>query len=161
MDILRENFSAFRNCWLVKSGTQTGVRETYRIVGMHEMKADDIIDPKPFADTFAKGTHVIDIHKPNSSEQDIIILEQEYNIPYGILVPINSENVIAAGRCVCADEAAFGSLRVMATCMAMGQAAGTAAVICVQKDCSMCRMNTDLLVKKLIEQGAIINFENC
>ena len=161
IDILRENFPAFKNCRLIKSGTQTGVRETYHIVGMYEMKADDIIDPKPFADMIAKGAHVIDIHKPDSIEQDIVILKKEYNIPYGILVPVNSENVIAAGRCVCADEAAFSSLRVMATCMAMGQAAGTAATICVKKGCSMCRMDTDLLVKELIEQGAVIDLRTC
>lgn len=161
INIMRENFPAFKNCWLLKSGTQTGVRETYRIVGMYEMKVDDILHPKPFKDTIAKGTHVIDIHKPDSIEQDCIVLKQEYNIPYGILVPVASENVITAGRCVCADNSAFGSLRVMATCMAMGQAAGTAAAVCVQDKVSMSKMNIDLLVKKLTKQGAIINYDNC
>lgn len=154
--IMRENFPAFKNCWLLKSGTQAGVRETYRITGMYEMKADDILNPKPFKDTIAKGTHVIDIHKPDSIEQDCISLKQEYNIPYGILVPVNSENLITAGRCVCSDNSAFGSLRVMATCMAMGQAAGTAAAIYLQKACSMSAMDTDLLVKRLLQQGAIV-----
>jgi hypothetical protein len=156
INIMRENFSAFKDCWLLKSGTQAGVRETYRIVGMYEMTADDVLNPKPFKDTIAKGTHVIDIHKPDSIEQDCISLKQEYNIPYGVLVPVNSENLITAGRCVCADNSAFGSIRVMATCMAMGQAAGTAAAISLQNNCSMSRMDTELLVKKLIEQGAII-----
>ncbi len=156
ISIMRENFPAFKNCWLLKSGTQAGVRETYRITGMYEMKADDILNPKPFKDTIAKGTHVIDIHKPDSIEQDCISLKQEYNIPYGILVPVNSENLITAGRCVCSDNSAFGSLRVMATCMAMGQAAGTAAAIYLQKACSMSAMDTDLLVKRLLQQGAIV-----
>ncbi len=156
INIMRENFPAFKNCWLLKSGTQAGVRETYRIVGMYKMTADDVLNPKAFKDTIAKGTHVIDIHKPDSIEQDCISLKQEYNIPYGVLVPVNSKNLITAGRTVCADNSAFGSIRVMATCMAMGQAAGTAAAICVQSHCSMSRMNTELLVKKLIEQGAIV-----
>jgi len=156
INIMRENFPEFKNCWLLKSGTQAGVRETYRILGMYEMKADDILNPKPFKDTIAKGTHVIDIHKPDSIEQDCISLKQEYNIPYGILVPVNSENLITAGRCVCSDNSAFGSLRVMATCMAMGQAAGTAAAIYLQKPCSMSEMDTDLLVKRLLQQGAIV-----
>ncbi|ACL75314.1 FAD-dependent oxidoreductase [Ruminiclostridium cellulolyticum] len=156
INIMRENFPAFKNCWLLKSGTQTGVRETYRIVGMYKMTADDVLNPKQFKDTIAKGTHVIDIHKPDSIEQDCISLKQEYNIPYGVLVPVNSKNLITAGRCVCADNSAFGSIRVMATCMAMGQAAGTAASIYLQKNCSMDTMDTELLVKKLIEQGAII-----
>ncbi|AEY67399.1 FAD-dependent oxidoreductase [Clostridium sp. BNL1100] len=156
INIMRENFPAFKDCWLLKSGTQAGVRETYRIIGMYKMTADDVLNPKQFKDTIAKGTHVIDIHKPDSIEQDCISLKQEYNIPYGVLVPVNSENLITAGRCVCADNSAFGSIRVMATCMAMGQAAGTAAAISLQNNCSMSGMDTELLVKKLIEQGAII-----
>ena len=120
------------------------------------MTADEILNPKPFKDTIAKGTHVIDIHKPDSIEQDCISLKQEYNIPFGVLVPVNSENLITAGRCVCADDSAFGSIRVMATCMAMGQAAGTAAAIYVQNHCSMSSMDTELLVKRLMEQGAIV-----
>ena len=156
INIMRENFPAFKDCWLLKSGTQAGVRETYRIVGMYQMKADDILNPKPFKDTIAKGTHVIDIHKPDSIAQDCISLKQEYNIPYGVLVPVNSKNLITAGRTICSDNSAFGSLRVMATCMAMGQAAGTAAAISLQNNCSMCEMDTELLVKKLREQGAIV-----
>ena len=156
INIMRENFPAFKDCWLLKSGTQSGVRETYRIAGMYKMTADDVLNPKQFTDTIAKGTHVIDIHKPDSIEQDCISLKQEYNIPYGVLVPVNSENLITAGRCVCADNSAFGSIRVMATCMAMGQAAGTAAAINVKNNCSMSKMDTELLVKKLKEQGAII-----
>ena len=156
INIMRENFPAFKDCWLLKSGTQAGVRETYRIVGMYQMKADDILNPKPFKDTIAKGTHVIDIHKPDSIAQDCINLKQEYNIPYGVLVPVNSKNLITAGRTICSDNSAFGSLRVMATCMAMGQAAGTAAAISIQNNCSMCEMDTELLVKKLREQGAIV-----
>ena len=156
INIMRENFPAFKDCWLLKSGTQAGVRETYRIVGMYQMKADDILNPKPFKDTIAKGTHVIDIHKPDSIAQDCINLKQEYNIPYGVLVPVNSKNLITAGRTICSDNSAFGSLRVMATCMAMGQAAGTAAAISIQNNCSMCEMDTELLVEKLREQGAIV-----
>ena len=156
INIMRENFAAFKDCWLLKSGTQAGVRETYRIVGLYEMTADDVLNPKDFKDTIAKGTHVIDIHRPDSIEQVCTSLKQEYNIPYGVLVPKNSENLITAGRCVCTDNSAFGSIRVMATCMAMGQAAGTAAAISLHNNCSMSKMDTELLVKKLREQGAIV-----
>src|SRR5690606_30316512 len=69
IDVMRENFPEFKNCWLAKSGIQTGVRETYHIVGIYEFNADDILNPKPFPDTIAKGAHVIDIHETNSYHQ--------------------------------------------------------------------------------------------
>ncbi len=161
LPILRKEFPAFKDCWLAKAGTQAGVRETYRIEGMYELTTDDVLHPKAFPDTICKGAHVIDIHKPNSIEQELVVLKQEYNIPYGVLVPKNSVNLITAGRCVCADDAAFGTLRVMACCMALGQAAGTAAALSVEKGYSFTKMDTDLLVEKLKEQGAIIDFDNC
>ena len=77
------------------------------------------------------------------------------------LVPYDSRNIIVAGRSVCADEAAFGTVRVMAVCMAMGQAAGTAAAIGSKKGLTMSRMDIPLLVQTLKEQGAVIDFENC
>jgi len=159
--ILRENFPEFRNCRILKSGTQTGVRETYHIVGMYQLTTDDVIHPKPFPDTVAKGAHVIDIHRPDNIDQELVVLEQEYNIPYRIMVPYDSRNIIVAGRSVCADRAAFGTVRVMAVCMAMGQAAGTAAAIAAQKGLAMSKMDIPLLVKTLREQGAVIDFDNC
>ena len=161
VEVMRENFPEFKNCRVLKSGTQTGVRETYHIVGMYQLTTDDVINPKPFPDTIAKGAHVIDIHKPDSIDQELVVLEQEYNIPYGIMVPYDSRNIIVAGRSVCADEAAFGTVRVMAVCMAMGQAAGTAAAIGSKKGLTMSRMDIPLLVQTLKEQGAVIDFENC
>jgi len=161
VEIMRENFPEFRNCRVLKSGTQTGVRETYHIVGMYQLTTDDVINPKPFPDTVAKGAHVIDIHKPDSIDQELMVLDQEYNIPYGIMVPYGSRNVIVAGRSVCADRAAFGTVRVMAVCMAIGQAAGTAAAIAAQKGLDMSKMDIPLLVKTLKEQGAVIDFDNC
>lgn len=161
VEIMRENFPEFKNCRILKSGAQTGVRETYHIVGMYRLTTDDVIHPKPFPDTIAKGAHVIDIHRPDNVDQELRVLEREYNIPYGIMVPVDSKNIIAAGRSVCADRAAFGTVRVMAVCMAMGQAAGTAAAIAVQKGLAMSKMDTPLLVQTLKEQGAIIDFDNC
>jgi ribulose 1,5-bisphosphate synthetase/thiazole synthase len=159
--ILRQEFPAFKNCWLAKAGAQAGVRETFRIEGLYELTTDDVLNPKAFPDTVCKGAHVIDIHKPDSIEQVVVVLKKEYNIPYRVLVPKDSVNVITAGRCVCADDAAFGSMRVMACCMAMGQAAGTAAAIAVEKGYAFTEMDTHLLVETLKAQGAVIDFENC
>jgi hypothetical protein len=161
IDVLRENFPEFKDCWLAKSGIQTGVRETYHIVGLYELSKDDIVTPKAFPDTIAKGAHVIDIHATDSTEQnDMVIPRQEYNVPLRCLVPRGSVNLVTAGRCLAADGPGFGSVRVMATCMAMGQGAGTAAALSVRHGYSMSAMDDDLLRTTLIEQGAIVDFDN-
>src|SRR3546814_18227948 len=50
IEILRREFPEFRDCWLAKSGIQTGVRESYHIVGLYELQRDDILFPKAFPD---------------------------------------------------------------------------------------------------------------
>ena len=52
-----------------------------------------------------------------------------YGIPYRCLVPLDVDGLLVAGRCFSATHDAHASARSMATCMAMGQAAGTAAVL--------------------------------
>lgn len=161
IDVLRREFPAFRDCWLAKSGIQTGVRESYHIVGLYKLRRDDILVPKAFPDTIAKGAHVIDIHSSDSNEQNgLVIPRQEYNIPFRCLVPQGSINLVTAGRCLCADGPGFGSVRVMATCMAMGQAAGTAAALGVRHGYSMSSMDFGQLRETLIEQGAVVDYDN-
>lgn len=161
IEVLRREFPEFRNCWLAKSGIQTGVRESYHIVGLYQLKRDDILTPKAFPDTIAKGAHVIDIHASDSNEQNgLVIPRQEYNVPFRCLVPKGSVNLVTAGRCLCADGPGFGSVRVMATCMAMGQGAGTAAALAVNHGYSMSDMNFGHLRETLIAQGAVVDFDN-
>jgi hypothetical protein len=161
IDVLRREFPAFRDCWLAKSGIQTGVRETYHIVGLYQLQRDDILVPKAFPDTIAKGAHVIDVHAANSNDQDgLVVPRQEYNVPFRCLVPQGSINLVTAGRCLSADGPGFGSVRVMATCMAMGQGAGTAAALAVRHGYSMSDMNFDELRETLIAQYAVVDFDN-
>lgn len=51
------------------------------------------------------------------------------SIPYGCLIPKGSKNILVAGRCIAADGQALGPARIMSTCMAVGEAAGVAAVL--------------------------------
>ncbi len=161
IQVLRREFPEFKDCWLAKSGIQTGVRETYHIVGLYRLQRDDILVPKAFPDTVAKGAHVIDVHSTDSNEQNgLVVPRQEYNIPFRCLVPAGSVNLVTAGRCLDADGSGFGSARVMATCMAMGQGAGTAAALSLTHGYGMSDMDFALLHSTLAEQGAVVDFDN-
>src|SRR3546814_18641038 len=101
---------------------------SYHIVGLYELQRDDILFPKAFPDTIAKGAHVIDIHARDSNDQNgLVIPRQEYNVPFRCLVPQRSVNLFTAGRCLSADGPGLGPLRVLAPCLAMGPGAGPAA----------------------------------
>ena len=81
-----------------------------------------------------------------------------YDIPYGCLIPRDLTNVMVAGRCLSAARGAHSSARVMGTCMATGQAAGTAAAICARHRFRDVRyVDVQLLRSTLREQGAILD----
>ena len=154
--LLRENFDEFKNCYLIDTGTQVGIRETRRIEGLYEMTADDILSPKDFPDTIAKGGHPIDMHKAKDREQDLRRVAEGYNIPYRTLLPKGAENLIVAGRSVSATREAIASIRVQATCMAMGQAAGVAAAICAKQRLPVHKLDGAYLRETLAGLGAIV-----
>jgi hypothetical protein len=159
--VLRREFPEFRDAWLAKSGIQTGVRETHHIVGLHELTRDDVLHPRAFPDTVAKGAHTIDIHQSDSIDQnDFVILRRPYNVPLRCLVPVGGVNLVTAGRSLCADGPGFGSVRVMATCMAMGQGAGTAAALALRHAGTLADIDVGELRERLIVQGAIVDFDD-
>ena len=54
------------------------------------------------------------------------------------------------------NDGAFAALRVQAPCMEMGQAAGIAASICLERDCAVHGFDTDLLVEKVRREGSFV-----
>jgi hypothetical protein len=80
----------------------------------------------------------------------------DYHIPYRSMLPKGLENVIVGGRAISTDRVALGSIRVMAQCMAMGEAAGTAAAMAVRKGTTPRALDIRELRGKLASQGAVV-----
>jgi len=76
-----------------------------------------------------------------------------YNIPYRCLLPKTVENLLVAGRCISCTHEALGSVRVMATSIGMGQAAGTAAAMAVKEGIQPRYVDYKALRDNLVKQG--------
>ena len=160
VSLLRENFEPFRNAILVSTATQVGVRETRRIAGVHVLTGEEYAAATYFSDAIARGAHPIDIHSSDGSGQKCQFLEKAAYIPYRSLIVKDYSNIIVAGRCFSADREASASARVQATAMAIGQAAGSAAAICVNSQCSVHDLEIVKLQQQLIELGANLTAPN-
>src|SRR4029453_542228 len=79
-----------------------------------------------------------------------------YDIPYRSLVPQKVENLLVAGRCISTTHEAMAAVRVMATCMAMGEAAGRAAAMSVEQGISPASLDARELQRKLLAHGAYL-----
>jgi len=80
-----------------------------------------------------------------------------FGIPYGALVAKDADNLLAAGRCISGSREAAAAYRVMATAMAMGQAAGTAAALCVEAGCPAGALDVRRLQERLLGAGMILD----
>lgn len=118
-------------------GALPGKREYRRFVGDYILNQNDIVNQTPFEDRVAFGGWSIDLHPPQGmyateSGSKHWHADGNYHIPFRSLYSVNVSNLLFAGRNISATHVAFGSTRVMATCAVMGEAAGTAAALCVQ-----------------------------
>jgi hypothetical protein len=129
------------------------VRETRRIRGVHVITGAEYLQAYRYPDSVSRGAHPIDIHGNRSGDQDLRFLEEPAYVPYRALIAGGFSNLIVASRCLSADREAFASLRVQASVMGIGQAAGTAAAL---SDGDLHRMDVDMLQKRLRELGAVI-----
>ncbi len=154
--LLKKYIPEFKNCFLVTTATQVGFRESRRILGEHVLTAEEYIDALHFEDAVARGAHCIDIHRAKDTKQDVRFLDQAGYIPYRSMYNAAFPNLLVAGRCVSADRVAFASIRVQATAMALGQAAGTASAICRRDGRAVGDIDIAALRTTLEEQGADI-----
>jgi hypothetical protein len=127
---LRERVPGFERAVLVSTSPAIGVRESRRIVGEHVLTAEEILAATQFEDQVARCGAPIEEHHAGDDTRWVYLEEgATYGIPYRALQPRGLDNVLVAGRCFSATHDAHASARSMGTCMAMGQAAGTAAAL--------------------------------
>jgi hypothetical protein len=73
-----------------------------------------------------------------------------------MLLPAGLEGLLVAGRCFSATHDAHASARSMATCMAMGEAAGTAAAMAARDGTMPRAVAPASLRAQLLERGALL-----
>jgi len=153
---IKENFPEFKDSYVSSAAPQAGVRESRRIVGVHTITAEEYVSAFKYEDSISRGAHQIDIHSSKNSSQVCTALEQPAYVPYRALIAPDFPNLIVAGRCLSADRVSLASLRVMASCMGMGQAAGAAAAQSVRRGVNVQDIDTQELITTLRGWGAAI-----
>jgi hypothetical protein len=142
-DFMRKNIPTFENSFILDTASQTGTRGSRRLTGEHIFTADDLKAGKEFDDTIAV---IPRMGPPDESAPNICI-------PYRCLVPVKVDGLLVAGRSFSSDMAANNMLNLIPHCIAMGQAAGTAAALAVKSNTDVRKVNVDKLQETLSSQG--------
>ncbi len=129
--------------FLLQTAPQLGVRISRLLAGTHQLTYAEAREGKTFPDTIAVGGAQNAQHRG-------------WPIPYGVMVPRKLDNLLAAGRCVCVDEKLIEDMRLIASCLTTGHAAGTAAALSVQTGYRPRELDIARLQKVLRDQGAYL-----
>lgn len=135
---------------------EASFRESYRILGETVVTEDDYVSGRLFDDAVCYAFYPIDLHTPSGVRPEPLAEGVVPTVPLRALVPKGSRHLMVAGRSVSSDRLANSALRVQATCMAMGQAAGAAAALAARGNTSALDVPLDELRQLLKDHGAIV-----
>ncbi len=157
----RDRVPGYENSRITGMSHQIGVRETRRVYGHHRLTREECLSGTiPGTSILLCGAPIED-HRKGSDGEDETYWEYipgrgVYGVPYGTIVPLESATTWVTGRCFSATHDAHASCRSMAQTMSMGKAAGLAAVLSLENDCSAIEVNVNSLRDNLVACGAIL-----
>lgn len=131
-------------------------RDTYRAVGETIVTRQDFLDATDFEDKVCNAFNYIDLHSEENG-CDVSFLQSPDllpKVPFRALIPKGSSRLTVAGRILSAEKIAFAGIRAQCTCMAMGQAAGAAAALAVQRSVCSREIPAADIVAVTLEHGA-------
>ncbi len=155
MDFLRQEIPGLENVQLVATASDIGIRESRRIIGKTVFCLDDIQNARKFDDRIAVCANSVDIHQKNGVAYTAHTRDNYY-IPLSCLISNSIDNLLTAGKSLSADKYAFAAVRVMPTCIAMGQAVGIAAAIAAEQEISAGEVPYRQVQVRLLRGGAYL-----
>jgi hypothetical protein len=165
MAILRRHVPGFATARIRAVAPSLGVRETRRIVGDWVFTVDELLAERDYPDTIGFTGYGWDLpdpqrpsHQPMDNDPRARRRRDYTPIPYRVLVPRPVANLVVGGRCISVERDVLGPMREQAPCMAMGQAAGQAAVQAVRDGVSFAKVDTARLRRELSAAGAIVEW---
>lgn len=149
------------HAYLLGTAVWIGVRETRRLHGRYTLTRDDVLSARDFEDAIARCGAPVEDHDGGGTIWEYVGPDgrpsgRTYGIPYRCLIPADLDNALVAGRCLSATHDAHASVRSMAQCMAMGQAAGTAAALALDHDGHTAKLDPQVLRERLTEGRVIL-----
>ncbi|RJR32694.1 MAG: FAD-dependent oxidoreductase [Desulfobacteraceae bacterium] len=146
-DFLKRNVPGFGKSFIMNVAPQIGTRGSRRLLGEYVVTEKDIRTGTVFNDSIALCPPIDGNVSPEHPHMCI---------PYRALLPKKVQNLLVAGRCFSSDLVANDVLNIIPFCIAMGQAAGTAASIAAKADLSPGNIDVDTLQRGLIDQNVVL-----
>lgn len=169
MDVLRKYFPGFSDAKIKSVAPVLGIRETRRIMGDFVLKIEDLQAESSFCDTIGFSMYGWDLPDPDKPSVQPFASDEKTGfkpkvkkslytpLPFRIMVPDKVSNLLCAGRIVSVEGQVLGPVRVMAPCMAMGEAAGAACALAIPEGGIFSKIDLGILMDRLRKYGCIVD----
>jgi hypothetical protein len=154
--MFRRFVPGFENAVLDSISPSIGIRESRRFAGLDRLTGDAVLAGLVPSDTVALGGYKVDIHNGEGKGTILKQVKQPYGIPLGCLISADVDGLLLSGRCISMDSPALGSMRIMPTCMAIGEAAGVCAAHAIRDGVSLREVPANVVTADLLAVGAIL-----
>ncbi|HEY4919236.1 MAG TPA: FAD-dependent oxidoreductase [Xanthobacteraceae bacterium] len=156
-DFLKREVPGFAASYIVDIPPQIGIRETRRVTGAYQLGGEDVLACASFADTIGVNGWPIEAHVAGNVEwrwPDIPGSRGFNHLPYRMLVPLDTRNLLVAGRCASMTHEGQSAARVSGGCFVMGEAAGCAAHLSLAGNATPAEVSVDAL-QQLLERNGV------
>ncbi len=154
----KKYFKGFDNAYISNIAPMVGIRESRRIHAKYNLTGMDLLGQRKFPGCISQCNYPVDVHGGADLFQDDLPegdpKKPWYEIPYDCLVSADLDNLLAAGRCVGADFVAQSSIRIQICCHSMGEAAGTAAAMSLDRNVLPGQLTGEEVSGRMKERGA-------
>jgi 2-polyprenyl-6-methoxyphenol hydroxylase-like FAD-dependent oxidoreductase len=155
--LFKNEFPGFEQAYLASTASMIGIRESRRLVGRYILTGDDVRRGAKFDDAIACCSAPMEDHDASQGVQwEFLEGGAYYQIPFRSLIPLKTDNLLVAGRCLSATHEGQASARNSAQCMAMGEAVGAAAALALAEGLPPHRLDSRRLQQELRQQGVIL-----
>ncbi len=148
--MLKKYIPGFENAYVYRTPIHIGVRYSRVIDCEYDITNEEIVNCARFDDEILLyGFH-------DSAPRITIKNGGWYGLPYRALIPKGIDGLLTAGRLITSEQEAHMSTRNTVSCMAQGQAAGTAAALCARDGIAPRNLDIRLLQNTLKKQGVFL-----
>ena len=160
MSFLRSDAPGFDRAYLLEIAPQVGIRETRRVHGRARLTEEHVLQCTSFDDAIGVNGWPIEAHVAGDVRFTFppgLGTHRGYNqLPLGMLLPLQVDNLLVAGRCASMTHGGQSAARVSGGCFVMGEAAGTTAAQALARGCAPHQVPADEVRGQLRHHGAFL-----
>ena len=149
IEALRQFQPGFEQAQLKNFGMTVGTRESRHIIGHAKLIENDICNEGRHTDSIGIFPEFID----GNGHLKLPLEAHYFQIPYGVMVPQQVENLLVCGRAIDADNFGCAAIRNMGCCIVTGEGAGTAAAVAIKNNTTVSSVDIQAVQERLQQNG--------